>query len=242
MQYQVSAEQILYTILKYDLPGICGVADAFAGREEAAIRKEFPQWETQLYFSGLGSMDFDGGFTLNPDFLQAVTSCSQCSRILSVPVRHAQTQRELTVFFCESGTLALEQVQDRQYRLHTDCDPELLVPAFLQLPAATVFSGSCSIDSSLIQRADVMEMICNGYDPDLAKLAADAASGVAGYANLTWIENGMANEVQTILYNKEGIVRVEVAYTWEQELMRLTPVDAKWVSDHVRSCADRQGG
>ena len=24
MQYQISAEQILYTILKYDLPGICG--------------------------------------------------------------------------------------------------------------------------------------------------------------------------------------------------------------------------
>lgn len=242
MQYQVTAEQILYTILKNDLPGICGVADAFAGKEEAAIRKEFPQWETQLYFSGLGSMDFDGGFTLDPEFLQAVTSCCQCSRILSVPVRRAQTQRELTVFFCESGTLALEQVQDWEYRLHTDCDPEQLVPAFLQLPAATGFSSSCSIDSDLIQRADVMEMICSGCDPDLAKLAADAASGVAGYANLTWIENGMANEVQTILYNEEGIVRVEVAYTWEQELMRLTPVDTKWVSDYVRSCADRQGG
>ena len=242
MQYQISAEQILYTILKYDLPGICGVANAFEGQGESAIREEFPLWETQLCLSGLGNMDFDGVFTLDSDFLQAITNCCQCSRILSVPVRRARTQRELTVFFCESGTLALEQVQDREYRLHTACNPQQLVSEFLQLPTATVFSGSCSIDSGLIQRTDIMEMICNGCNPDLAKLAADAAGGIAGYANLTWIENGMANEVQTILYNENGIVRVEVVYTWEQELMQLTPVDTQWVSDYVRSCADRQGG
>ena len=239
MQYQISAEQILYTILKYDLPGICGVADAFAGKEESTIREEFPQWETQLCLSDLGSMDFDGVFTLDSDFLQAITNCCQCSRILSIPVRCERIQRELTVFFCEGSTLALEQVQDREYRLHTACNPEQLVPEFLQLPTDTVFSGSCSIDSVLIQRGDVMEMICNGCNPDLAKLAADAAGGVAGYANLTWIENSMANEVQTILYNENGIVRVEVVYTWDQELMQLTPVDTKWVSDYVRSCENR---
>lgn len=242
MQYQVSAGQILYTILKNDLPGICGVTDVFAGKEEAAIREEFPQWETQLCLSGLGSMDFDGAFSLAPEFLQAITMCCQCNRILSVPVRRERIQRELTVFFCEGNPLALEQVQEREYRLHTACDPEQLIPTFLQLPTATVFSSSCSIDSDLIQRRDVMEMICNGCNPDLAQLAADAAGGVAGYANLTWIENGMANEMQTILYNESGIVRVEVAYTWEQELMRLTPVDTKWVSEYVRSCANRQGG
>lgn len=239
MQYQVSAEQILYTILKNDLPGICGVADAFAGKKESAIREEFPQWEAQLCLSGLGSMDFDGVFALDSDYLQAVTNCCQCNRILSIPVRCERIQRELTIFFCESGTLALEQVRGREYRLYTDCDLEILVPSFLQLPAVTIFSGSCSIDSDLIQHADVMEMICSGCEPDLAKLAADAACGIAGYANLTWIENGIANEIQTILYNENGIVLVEVAYSWERELMRLTPVDNKWVLDYVRSCADR---
>lgn len=242
MQYHASAGAILYIVLKKELPGICGVQNAFLNKDFQSIQADFPRLESEMCISGLGSMDFDGAFTPDPGFCQAITDCSQCNRILSIPVRHNKTFRELTVFFCQKEILALEQVGELSYILHTGCDPDTLAAQFLKLPERTAFLCSCTVDSSLIQQKNMLEMVCSGCDPDVAQLAVDAACGTAGYAQILQIDGHTANEMQTILYNEKGILLVNVVYTQDQEQMQLQPIDISWVTNYIQNCAKHSGG
>lgn len=235
MQYPISAGAMLYAVFLRGHNGIYGVKNVLAGLKKEAVPAYFREMELELMESGLAVMDFDGGFSLNPDFAELVDACACCSNVLAVPSRRNGKETMLTCYLGENGIRALETVGAEEYLLHTSVDPAQIIPAFLGLPEGEGNLEQASVDSALIQRRDVKGLMEAGCSEALAMLAVNAAKGIDGYAQILRIADSAGTDLVTLLYNDAGTVSVDVEYPWGQELFRLTPVTVPWVTDRIRA-------
>lgn len=235
MQYQISAGAMLYAVILRGHNGIYGVKNVLAALRKEELQGFFREMEMELIASGMGAMDFDGAFSLEPEFGALVDACARCGKVLVVASRRDHREQMLTCYLCEEDIYVLEQVRDSEYILHTNIDPAKQIIAFLNLQEGEGKLEQASVDSALIQHRDLKGLREAGCGEELALLAVNAAKGIDGYAQIGRISDNSQTDLVTLLYNSAGTVRVDMEYPWGQELLCLRPVTVQWVADRIQA-------
>lgn len=234
MDYPVSAGAMLYAVMLRGHSGIHGMKNVPSPLQKDRWAVGFQTMEMELMESGLGMMDFDGNFSLEPRFAALVDDCARCADVLAVASRRNGETTTLTCYLCADGVRGLEETAPRKYLLHERIDPAAQIPAFLNLREDACALEPAIVDSFLIQRRDVSGLMEAGCSEALARLVANAAKGTDGYTQLFRITGDTRADVLTLLHNEDGTVCVDVEYTWERELFRLTPVTVPQAADRIR--------
>ena len=247
MEYHLSAGAILYSVLCAKREGIYGVRNVLA----TVSREEYPLFvqnaEMELMDKGLGCMDCDGTFGLEPEFMEVIGACGDCSTVLSAAVRREHRERLLTGYLindvekdgADSGAdiggtekmnksngrnVILEQVGDTDYVLRTEADILSRTMEFLNLPERENVLAETSVDSGLIQRRDFDGLLAAGCSEEMARLVIASAKGVGGYAQIGRVHEKQRTDLVTLLCGPDGIVTAQVEYPVGSEMFRLTPV------------------
>ncbi len=225
--YELSAEAILYSVLTLERAGIYGVRDVLSGKTKEEFSAMMQQAEMELMMAGLGTMDFDGGFTLDDNFAEAVAACADRGDAWSAARRQDGQMTELTLYPGEE-TYALLRRTDGMYELGLSEQPMQDMMAFLDLPETKTLHEVC-VSSKLLQDRNISGLTDAGCSPELAQLAVDAATGAQTYAQFTRVREYRPDYPMNVLTGLAGAVLVQVEYTDSDEMFRLTPVDAAWL-------------
>ena len=232
--YRISAEGILYALLRSGREKIYGVVNVLGSTPPSELPAFMQNTELALMMQNLGTMDLDGNFSMDEELSDLIGACAGCQAVLSFALRRNKTIRTATAYLLEGRTPMLVQTGAHSYDLYTDADPAQVFCALLDLPAAANGLSAQTVDSGLILDRDRAGLIAGGCNEEMADLILDACRGTGGYAQISPIFRDRQEDLLTLYYNENGILNVDVSYTWGQELFRLEPVTASWVADRIR--------
>lgn len=231
MQYCVSADMIHYIMSishKYKLYGVQNMLSAMTQRQQ---QERYEQVQMDMLTRGYGEMDFDGVFTVTDQLSQLIGQCCDCSEVICAALRRGKKTLTWTAYICETGIHVIEQVGLAEYVLWENAVLDEQVLSFLKLPKTTVSYPETCIDTALIVRRDLEGIKAEGCPDALANLVVNACAGIDGYGQISLFVDDIQKELVTLLFNDSSMVRVEVEYTWGQELFKLCSVTAQWVAD-----------
>jgi len=237
--YRISAQGILYALLRSGREKLYGVANVLGATPPSGLPAFMQNTELELMMHGLGTMDLDGQFSMDEELLTLIGACADCGAVLSCALRRNNTVRTATAYLLEGRTPILVQTGAHSYDLHTDADPAEVFCVLLDLPAAENGLSAQTVDSGLILDRDRAGLMAGGCSEEMADLILDACRGAAGYAQISPIVQDHQEDLLTLYYNENGILNVDVSYTWGQELFRLEPVTAPRVADRIRQMQKR---
>lgn len=190
--------------------------------------------ELELMDAGLAEMDFDGGFALTEDFAAVVDACADCGRVAAAACRRERRERRMTCYLGSEKWL-LEQTGEQKYRLRSGEDTAEAIVDFLGLADGDGTLEPIRVDTGLVQHRDREGLLAAGCSEAMAALLLNGAKGTGGYAQIFRMEDGVQMEPVTLVYGSAGTVSVEVEYSWEQELFRLTPVTRREAARQIRA-------
>lgn len=223
--YELSAGALLYSVLALERTGIYGVRDVLAGKAKEEFAAMMQNAELELMMAGLGTMDFDGGFTLDDSLLETVAACADRGDAWSAARRQNGQATELTVYPGEESYFLMQQA-DGTCVLGLCDDPVADFVDFLAVPAPSEAMHEACVPSKLVQDRDISGLISAGCSPELAQLAVEAATGVQVYAQCARVRDYRPDYPLNLLIGSAGAVTVQVEYTASDEMFRLTPADA----------------
>lgn len=221
---RLSGEAILYTVLRMRRTGIYGVENVLAGLNE----KEFPTFiqrtEQELAAASLGEMDFDGAFSLAPEYGQLIAACADAKAVVGAGLRRGGEQRTLT-FYSGKKTGPVLTRTGETYELTAEADPVEAILTFLapigepeQLPPQV------TADTALVEQRDLEGLVSAGCTEPMAQLILDAVEGREAFLRVEKVGKEIRSQEIHLIYGAAGIFRIGVEYTETQELFTFTPV------------------
>lgn len=231
---RLSPGAMLYAVLRLRKSGIYGLLDVFSAIPDAQFPTCIQNAEQELLEKGYGVMDFDGNFSLEEDFARLVSGCADENCVLQIDCRREGTQERMTCYLHQGATLT---------HAGTDCvlDAGAALPGavldFLGLPKESEGLEETAVESRLIAEQDVTGLQQAGCGEALARLITSAAAGEGGYAQLVRITDKMQTELLALAWGEAGTVTVEVEYTDDREMFRLTPVTAQAAGERITAMA-----
>lgn len=231
---RLSPGAMLYAVLRLRKSGIYGLLDVFSAIPDAQFPTCIQNAEQELLEKGYGMMDFDGNFSLEEDFARLVSGCADENCVLQIDRRREGKQERMTCYLHKGAALTQDGA---------DCllDAGAALPGavleFLGLPSESEGMEEITVDSRLIAERDVPGLMEAGCGETLARLITAAAAGEGGYAQLVRITDKIQTELLALAWGEAGIVVVEVEYTDDREMFRLTPVTAQSAGERIAAMA-----
>lgn len=229
--YRLSAGAVLYAVLRLHKPGIYGVPNMMPKLSD----KEFPDFaqeaELELMAAGCGTLDFDGEFTVAPDFAALLGSCADCRSAVGVSLRSGGVWRKLTLY--PAAGAVLERGEDLTCTLRRGEPMEVLLAA-LALPETNELT-EVLVDTDVLEQRDLDGVQAAGCGEGEAKLILSALDGTGHYAHVSRVEGRERTGELLLLYGPEGILSAAAEYSETQEFLRLTPVTAEETAARLRA-------
>ena len=116
--YCLSAESLLYAVLKLHKRGIYGVPNVMPKSSDKQFPEFAQQAEMELLNKGYGLMDFDGVFSLEDCFAELVSRCADCTGVIGTSLRRNGKWEKYTLYL-DAGVLLCSfhhhRVHDKTY-------------------------------------------------------------------------------------------------------------------------------
>lgn len=235
-EYRLSAGAILYSVFLLHKRSIYGVPAVMPSIQDRKFPLFAQEAEQELMDSGCGVLDFDGVFSLDPDFSTLLKRCADCREVLGASLRRGGRWHKLTIYQ-EAGAL-LEHDGNLSCALRPIDSPEEALLEALALPdAAPGQLQEVCVDTGLLEKKNLAGIQSAGCSETQAKLILDALTGDQGYAHVVHTKERERLNEMLLLYGPEGILTVGVEYTETQELMRLTPLTEREAAGRLRVLA-----
>lgn len=236
-EYRLSAGAVLYAVFllhKRSIYGVPAVMPPVHDRKFPAFAQEAEQ---ELMDSGCGILDFDGIFTLDPDFSALLGRCADCREVFGANLYQSETERKLTIYRGADALLERDGKFDCVLRPAQSPKEELL--RALSLPAASDGRlAEVRVDTGVLERRSLEGIMASGCGEAQARMILNALEGKGGYAHLVHTtEQGRVGEL-VLLYGPEGILQAGVEYTETQELMRLTPITPQEAVERLQTLSE----
>lgn len=238
-RYEISSEALLYAVLCLRKQGIYGVPAAMPPRSDRAFPVFAADAEKELMDLGLGTLDFDGKFTVEEEFGQLLGRCADCRDILGLSLFRDHTHTVCTVYLGAGGLLVRKA--DGSCELRGEDDLMEAVGAMLELPEGECTLTEVMADTDYLENQDLSALVASGCEEDAAKLILDGFSGSGHYAHLVHTRNRARAGELLLLYGPEGIYSAQAEYTNEREFLRMIPVGAGAVMQVIRDSAQKEG-
>lgn len=220
----LSGEAILYAVIRAHREQIYGVQNTLADLAESAYPAFIQRAEEELSAAGVGEMDFDGAFSLTPEFEHLIADIADAQSVVGADLRRNGQQRTLTIYHGDkTGSVLIGT--DNHYELTPEADPVETFLAFLDpITDPEELPASVTVDTTLIQHRDMQGIVGAGCTQDVARLLLSAAEGQDAFLRLERATIGAPGQEVYVFYGDAGIYRIGVDYSETQELFTLTPM------------------
>lgn len=236
-EYRLSAGAVLYAVFllhKRSIYGVPAVMPPVHDRKFPAFAQEAEQ---ELMENGCGILDFDGIFTLDPDFSAMLGRCADCREVFGANLYQNGAERKLTVY-CGADAL-LERDGKFACVLRPAQAPGLELQKALSLPdAAGGRLAEVSVDTGVLEKRDLKGVMESGCEESQARMILNALEGKGGYAHLVHTTEQERIGELVLLYGPEGILHAGVEYTETQERMRLTPITPQEAVERLQTLSE----
>jgi len=231
--YSLSAGALLYAVLRLHKQGIYGLPNVMPGMSDQNFPAFAQDAELELMDAGCGILNFDGEFTLEPDFAALLGACADCKSVIGASLRRDGNWQKLTLY--PAAGAVLERAEDFNCTLRpSERLGEALLEA-LELPTGPVKSlMEALIDTDLLEKRDLEGMLASGCEKGQADMLLSALNGTGGYAHISLVEGRTRTSELLLFYGAEGILSANVEYSESQEFLRFTPVLREDVEDKLR--------
>lgn len=220
-EYRMPAGTLLYAVYRLHRRGIYGVPNKTPPLSDKSFPLFAQEAETALMEMGLGTLDFDGNFTLEETFAGLLGRCADCRSVVGASLRSGGVWRKLTLY--ASGAV-LERDEDDVCTLRPVEKPLEFLAGALALPEDPAAPLTPLLaDTDLLQKQDRAGLLAAGCGPREADMILAALDGRGGYAHLRYVEEGSHTGELLLLYGGAGILSAEAEYSETQEFLRLTP-------------------
>lgn len=220
-EYRMPAGTLLYAVYSLHRRGIYGLPNQMPLLSDKSFPLFAQEAEAALMEMGLGTLDFDGNFTLEDPFARLLGRCADCRSLVGASLRNGGIWRKLTLY---AAGAVLERDEDDFCTLRLEEEPLEFLAEALTLPEDPAEPLTPLLaDTDLLEKRDRAGLLAAGCGPREGDMVLEALDGRGGYAHLRYIEEGSHTGELLLLYGGAGILSAEAEYSEKQEFLRLTP-------------------
>lgn len=226
-EYRMPAGTLLYAVYRLHRRGIYGLPNQMPPLSDKSFPLFAQEAEAALMEMGLGTLDFDGNFTLEETFAGLLGRCADCRSLVGASLRSGGIWRKLTLY---AAGAVLERDENDLCTLRPAENPLEFLAGVLMLPEdpAELLTPLLA-DTDLLEKRDRTGLLATGCSPQEVEMILAALDGTGGYAHLRYIEEGSHTAELLLFYGGAGILSAEAEYSEKQEFLRLTPRTRKEV-------------
>lgn len=220
-EYRMPAGTLLYAVYSLHRRGIYGLPNQMPPPSDKSFPLFAQQAEAALMEMGLGTLDFDGNFTLEEPFAGLLGRCADCRNLVGASLRSGGVWRKLTLY---AAGAVLERDENDFCTLRPEEEPLEFLAEALALPEGPAEPLTPLLaDTDLLEKRDRAGLLAAGCGPQEGDMVLAALDGTGGYAHLRYMEEGSHTAELLLLYGGAGILSAEAEYSEKQEFLRLTP-------------------
>lgn len=220
-EYRMPAGTLLYAVYRLHRRGIYGLPNQMPSLSDKSFPLFAQEAEATLMEMGLGTLDFDGNFTLEEPFAGLLGRCADCRSLVGASLRSGGIWRKLTLY---AAGAVLERDEDDFCTLRPAENPLEFLAGTLALPEDPAEPLVPMLaDTGLLEKRDRAELLAAGCGPLEGDMVLAALDGTGGYAHLRYIEEGSHTGELLLLYGAAGILSADAEYSEKQEFLRLMP-------------------
>lgn len=229
-----------------------GAVNPWDGCTEEEFWRDVESLLDEMAEKGVGSMDFDGEFSLNKEVENIVKTCAYAERAFCVDMRK-NTSGEMHYLLYKKGERVVLRTSAAAGK---GCDYALIekdeAKALLSEAVALCGSGNdlpdgCAarLESSIIERARAGKetdcMIDAGCDARLARLLLQGLLGDASYYSIVSVDLPLSSEPESMILisSEEGTAVLEMNYTLEEELVCVSAVQTRQAQSDVNGLLEK---
>lgn len=234
--YRLSAEALLYAVLKLHRSGIYGLPNGMPKMSDKSFPAFVQDAELELMDAGCGTLNFDGEFVLNESFAALLGGCADCRDVVGVSLRRNGVWHKLTLYLAAGAVL--EREEDFTCTLRAAARPAEVLEAALDLPENPDQPlREALVDTDLLEKRDLKGVVAAGCGEGEANMIMAALDGAGRYAHISRVENRAQTAEMLLFYGAEGVLSADVEYSETQELLRLTPLTRAETLERMRVLA-----
>lgn len=236
-QLVLNAETLLYAVALSGADGIFGVRNVIAGMEQNDFPALKERAEDELLRLGTGDMDFDGNFTIGSDLSNILKTCTEPERTISLDMRQRGKQQHFVLFSREKEAVIMQDVGQNRYQFNV-CMPGEIGAKILQLlplPENTMFVGNSTVESGILRRHDVQEIMEQGCDEQTAKLIVGALAGDDLFCSMQVLKGDKNHTELFFAANGNGILQIGLDYSNDQEDVTFSPIGKNEMVSAIKS-------
>lgn len=223
--FSLSAKTILYSVALCGANGIYGIPNVLASVAEKDYPALINRAKAELFHAGCAEMDFDGSITPLPEFITAITACTDCRRIIFADVKNSKGEKHFT-YYCAPDSCYYMENTGGAYEftcLEKDGYVQHLAD-LLSIRDAENPLKAATLESEWLKCRDIERFVEKGCARETAELILDSLTGKGTFCAIQALRVEDSTAEMFVICGAGGAMQIALDYSSQREDVVFEPI------------------